>query len=98
MNQSANRCLSQDLARRLKDYKKVIGPARSAFAKLKRSSSNIPIEGDLSVREVAFDSRDLLFRIDDLDYSMRALIDEFESISSSLSLSDIRADHRAVGL
>jgi hypothetical protein len=92
MTQSES-CFSKSLVAKLRNLKKKVSILRMPFAKQEYPNKKQPIEAEASVYGVDTQTGDLKFEVKGKVLSMRALIDEFESLFDSINRTDILQRH-----
>jgi hypothetical protein len=80
-------CFSAPLVSQLGKFKKTIAQLRMSFAKQEYPNKHQPIKAEASI--AGFSNRDVQYEVNGKYFSMRSMIDEFETLISSITSADI---------
>ncbi len=91
----AKSCFPEPLVEKIILFRKRISLLRMPFAKQEYPGNNkAPIQAEASVYGVDTSNMDFTFKVKGNVLSVRELLNEFESIFTSISIEDIHCDHR----
>lgn len=86
-------CFTDELGTKLLTLKKVLASLRMPFAKQEYQGKGGPILGEASVSDFDVERKDLTFTVNSQDFSVRNLLDRFESVLCGIKLPDILRRH-----
>lgn len=90
----ANICFSEQFSVNLQTLKKQIALLRIPFAKQEYPGKNTPIANEASIYSVDTVKKDIKYEVKENILSTRELINEFESLFSTMTYKDVLYDHR----
>ena len=92
----ADSCFSPSATQSLKSFKKKIAELRIPFAKQEYATRGrkAPIRSEASVWRISTSTKDLLFEVKGIEFSVRGLMREFELLMTSIKPQDVLEDHR----
>jgi hypothetical protein len=89
----AESCFSNALIVKLRSFKKSVSILRMPFAKQEYPNKKRPIQAEASIYGIDTETGDLKFEVRGKVVSMRSVVNEFESLFSSISRADILQRH-----